>query len=71
MQRSLCLFVVGVLFVTLALVLSGCADLASKQLEVFYGLDCRPEHLNNGNCVPVKKSTPEAQGGTNAQTAKP
>jgi hypothetical protein len=71
MQRALCLLVVGVMCVALALLLSGCADLASKQLEVFYGLDCRPEHLDHGNCVPVKKSTPDAHGGTNAQTAKP
>ena len=71
MKRLLCLCVIGVLYLSLALVLSGCADLASKQLEVFYGLDCRPEHLDHGNCVPVKKATPDAQGGANAQTAKP
>src|SRR2546428_13645085 len=48
-----------------ALLVSGCADVAYWQLREFYGLDCRPEALHNGNCVPVKK------GASNAQTAHP
>ena len=48
-----------------ALLVSGCADVAYWQPREFYGLDCRPEALHNGNCVPVKK------GASNAQTAHP
>ena len=65
MQR-LCLLLVSVLFVSLAFLLSGCADIAYWQLETFYHLDCRPEHLTpDGKCVPVKK------GGSDVHTAHP
>jgi hypothetical protein len=49
----------------LNLALSGCMDVAHWQTRTFYGVDCRPEKLQNGNCVPVAKGT------TNAQTAHP
>ena len=66
MQRHLCLLLVGVLFVSLALLLSGCMDVAQWQLRTFYGLDCRPGKLTpDGRCVPVKK------GGSDVQTAHP
>ena len=72
MQRSMCLLVVGVMFLSLALLLSGCADIAYWQLETFYKLDCRPEHLTpDGKCVPVKKASPDTQGGADVQTAHP
>jgi hypothetical protein len=62
MQRHLCLLLVCVLFVSLALLLSGCMDIAQWQVRTFYGLDCRPEKLTpDGRCTPVKK------GGTDAQ----
>jgi hypothetical protein len=47
------------------LLLHGCMDIAQWQLRTFYGLDCRPEKLHNGQCVPVKK------GEGHAQTAQP
>ena len=48
-----------------SLLFSGCMDAAQWQLRTFYGLDCRPEKLQNGQCVPVKK------GEGNAQAARP
>jgi hypothetical protein len=48
-----------------AMLLSSCADIAYWQLETFYKLDCRPEHLKNGQCVPIKK------GGNDVTTAQP
>ena len=47
------------------LLLHGCMDVAQWQLRTFYGLDCRPEKLQNGPCVPVKK------GDSHAQAARP
>jgi hypothetical protein len=44
--------------------LSGCSDAAYWQLRTFYGIDCRPEKLTNGQCTPVKK-------GDNVKTAQP
>jgi hypothetical protein len=58
MHRLLCL-------VILTLSLSGCMDVAQWQLRTFYGLDCRPEKLQDGKCVPVKK------GGSDVHTAQP
>ena len=62
-------WILGALFVQallgLALSLSGCSDLAYWNAKTFYGIDCRPEKLQNGHCVPVK------QGGTNVQAAQP
>ena len=52
------LLVLGSLF------LSGCADIASWQLATFYRLDCRPEHLKNGQCVPVKAQETRPQDTT-------
>jgi hypothetical protein len=49
----------------LSLCLSGCMDVAQWQLRTFYGLDCRPEKLVDGKCVPVKK------GDANVQAAQP
>ena len=49
----------------LVCVLSGCMDVAQWQLRTFYGVDCRPEKLVNGQCVPVKKE------GTDVKTAHP
>jgi hypothetical protein len=49
----------------LGLLLTGCADLAYWHAKTFYGIDCRPEKLQNGHCVPVK------QGGSNVTTAQP
>jgi hypothetical protein len=49
----------------LGLLLAGCADLAYWNAKTFYGIDCRPEKLQNGQCVPVKK------GGSNVTTAQP
>jgi hypothetical protein len=47
------------------LLLSGCMDVAQWQLRTFYGLDCRPEKLQDGKCVPVLK------GSTDVHTAQP
>ena len=46
------------------LLVSGCADIAYWQLETFYRLDCRPEHLKNGQCVPVKAQETRPQDAT-------
>jgi len=46
------------------LLVSGCADIAYWQVRTFYGLDCRPEHLNNGQCVPVKAQETRPQDAT-------
>lgn len=54
------------LFLSLALFLSGwtgCADMAYWQQRNFYGIECRPEYLKNGQCVPVKA---QAETGTPA-----
>jgi len=47
------------------LLLHGCMDIAQWQLRTFYGLDCRPEKLQDGTCVPVQK------GSTDVHTAQP
>ena len=57
--------VLATLLVLGSLLLSGCMDIAQWQLRTFYGLDCRPEKLQNGQCVPVKK------GDSHAQAARP
>jgi len=49
----------------LGFALGGCADLAYWNAKTFYGIDCRPEKLQNGHCVPAKK------GGTDVQAAQP
>ena len=46
-------------------VLTGCAEPSYWFARTFYGVECHPDKLHNGNCVPVKK------GGSNAQTAQP
>jgi hypothetical protein len=62
MQRHLCLLLVCVMCVSLALLLSGCMDIAQWQLRTFYGLDCRPETLTpDGRCTPVKKGGADVQ----------
>ena len=49
-----------------SLCLSGCADASSWYAKTFYGIDCRPEKLRNGSCVPAN------QGGHDVQkTAQP
>jgi hypothetical protein len=54
-----------------SLLLSGCMDVAQWQLRTFYGIDCRPEKLQHGQCVPVKKGSPDSKGDSNAQAARP
>ena len=44
---------IGILVLTLFL--SGCSDLAYWNQRTFSGIECRPEKLHNGQCVPVKK----------------
>jgi len=52
--------------VLVSLLVSGCDAVAYWQLETFYHLDCRPEHLTpEGKCIPVKK------GGSDVQAAQP
>jgi hypothetical protein len=46
--------------------LSGCGDIAHWQTRTFYGIDCRPEKLHNGSCVPT---TPK--GAADAQVSRP
>ena len=54
------------LLLLVALLLSGCADASYWYAKTFYGIDCRPEKLQNGYCVPANK------GGNDAQkTAQP
>jgi len=45
----------------LSLLLSGCGDAAHWYTRTFYGIDCRPEKLNNGYCVPANKGTADVQ----------
>ena len=52
-----------------SLLLSSCMDVAQWQLRTFYGLDCRPEKLQNGQCVPVQKGESHVQG-PKAQTTQ-
>ena len=54
-----------------SLLLSGCMDVAQWQLRTFYGIDCRPEKLQHGQCVPVKQGSPDSKGDSNAQVARP
>jgi hypothetical protein len=60
MQHALC-----ILTLVVGLFLSGCGDIAHWNTRTFYGIDCRPEKRQNGNCVPVKK------GGNDVTTAQP
>ena len=57
--------VLWIVTLALGLLLTGCADLAYWNAKTFYGIDCRPAQLQNGQCVPVKK------GGSNFTTAQP
>ena len=54
-----------------SLLFSGCMDSAQWQLRTFYGLDCRPEKLQDGTCVPIQKGGADAKGGTHVSTARP
>ena len=58
-----------ILLLVCSLLLRSCMDVAQWQLRTFYGLDCRPEKLQNGNCVPTH---PAPKGDNNVQkTAQP
>jgi hypothetical protein len=57
--------VLWIVTLALGLLLTGCADLAYWNAKTFYGIDCRPEKLQHGHCVPVKK------GDSNVTTAQP
>jgi hypothetical protein len=52
-------------WLVLVLLISGCADAAYWHQRTFYGIDCRPEKLTNGQCTPVQK------GGASVKTAQP
>jgi hypothetical protein len=54
----------------LAFACNGCDSIAYWQLETFYHMDCRPEHLVNGKCVSThpKEATPPAAPTHEAQT---
>jgi hypothetical protein len=59
----------GIAMLVLSLCLSSCADLAYWHAKTFYGIDCRPEVLQNGQCVPVKKGTADTQTAPAVQQA--
>jgi hypothetical protein len=44
---------------SMVLTLSGCADAAQWYARTAYNVECRPEKLQHGLCVPVKE-TPHA-----------
>ena len=46
-----------VLAFILALALSGCAEYSYRLTEL-YGMNCRPEALQQGQCVTAKRATP-------------
>lgn len=58
----------AVVLLVLGLVwLGGCSDAAHWYSRTFYDVDCRPEKLQDGRCVPA--SAPK--GAPHAQTARP
>lgn len=65
MKKLLLLLPAMVLWMISLLILSGCGDAAHWYSRNFYGVDCRPEKLQAGYCVPAKK------GASHAQTATP
>jgi hypothetical protein len=46
MKRLLCLFAL--------LTLTSCADVSHLHSKYLFGLDCRPEKLQNGQCVATR-----------------
>jgi hypothetical protein len=61
-RRPMAILTLPLAFVLLALCLcTGCDSIAYWQMETFYHLDCRPEHLQNGKCVSTKKGDANAQ----------
>jgi hypothetical protein len=54
------------LVLLVSLILGSCADASYWYARTFYGIDCRPESLTNGQCVPVKKGDPNAHDGKTA-----
>jgi hypothetical protein len=56
---------VGIMLLGCSLLLSGCGDAAYWYQRQVMQIDCRPEVLQHGQCVPVQ------HGGNNAQTARP